>query len=106
MPRARAPFELFAGVGQHGDGRDGGVERRAKMGFKFLQRDVREQFGVEFPVRQPEGAAESFAVERGDFIFPEHGIRRLDHRAEIVHKRAGPIENEVAKHGGGKCLGN
>jgi len=94
-----APFEFFAGVGENGDGSQGVVESRAEVGFEFFQRNVGQQFGVKFAVGEAEDAAESFAVERSDLIFPEDGIGRLDDGAEIVDQGAGPIENEVAKHG-------
>ena len=31
-----APFEFFAGVREHGDRSDRGIEGRAEMGFEFL----------------------------------------------------------------------
>ena len=55
--------------------------------------------GVELAVGQAEAAAEALAVEGGDVVFPEHRVGGLDHRAEVVHQRAGPIEDEVAEHG-------
>ena len=96
-----APFEFFAGVGQHGDGRDGGVEGRAEMGFEFLERDVGQQLGVKFPVRQAEARRNPSRSSGGDVVFPEHRVGRLDHRAEVVHQGAGPVEDEVAEHGAG-----
>ena len=94
-----APLELFAGVGQHGDRGDGGGEGLAEVGFQFVERHLRKLLGVEFPVRQPERAAESLAVERSDFVVREHGVGGFEDRAEVVHQRAGPVEDEVAKHG-------
>ncbi len=55
--------------------------------------------GVKLAVRQAEVAAEALAVEGRDVVFPQHRVGRLDHGSEIVHQRAGPIEDEVAEHG-------
>ncbi len=93
-----APFELFAGVGQDGDGGEGGVESGAEMGFEFFEWDLREEFGVKLTVGEAEGAAESFAIERRDFIFFEHGISGFKDGAEVVNKGAGPVEDEIAEH--------
>jgi hypothetical protein len=73
-----APFQLLAGVRQDGDGSDRVVKGRAEMCFEFFQGDLRQQLGVKLPVGQPKGAAECFAVERGNPVFFEHRVGCLD----------------------------
>ena len=85
--RAR-PFQLLPRVGQHGHRADRRVERRAEMRFQLLQGNAGQDLRVELAVGQPEAAPETLAVVGRDAVFPEHGVRRLDHRPHVVHQSA------------------
>ena len=58
------------------------------MRFQFIEGNARQDLRVELTVRQPEATPETLAVVGCDAVFPEHGVRRLDHRPHVIHERA------------------
>ena len=70
------------------------------MAFQFLQCHRRQHFGIKLAVGQAEAAAEGLPIQRGKSVSAQHHIGRLNHRTEVIHQRAGPVENEILKHGG------
>lgn len=97
-----APFELFAGVWEDGDGGEGGVEGGSEMRFEFGEGDIWEEFRVKFRVRETEAPAEALAIQGVDVVFRQDSVGGFDDGAEVVHECAGPVENEIAEHDFGK----
>ena len=93
-----AKFEELAGVRQFADGCLGALEFGVKPFFELLHRHVRYVTVIEAGEGEGKFGAELFQCHFGFAGLRQNEVGCLEHGRQIVHKRAGPVKNDVADH--------
>ena len=63
--------------------------------LQLMERGIRNVFLIKALVRKIEFLPESWPIERWFSVGGENAVGGLKNRGQVVHQRAGPVEDEV-----------